>query len=320
MQPKIVFIVNPKAGKGRGVDALIDEIYDAAKKEGEGAFVYETKGIQDAERFAATFIRNNPEDEIRLYACGGDGTMNEVVNAVMAHQRATGKKNVAIGLVPIGSGNDFCKNFGSLKKALNITAQLKAEPIPSDVLCYTETVDGQEKVRYCANMINIGFDCNVADLAANYKKIPLVTGSMAYLISVFTNLIQKRGANLKIMIDGKVVHEGKVLLNSIANGPYCGGGIKSNPSASIHDGVMDINVVSDINRLGIFKLLPRYMKGTHMEMKEVDKIIKVYTTKEVTITPLDGTMRICIDGEIESSSEITITAQRDAFRFLKPQS
>lgn len=320
MQPKIVFIVNPKAGKGKGVDALIDAIYDAAKKEGEGAWVYETKGVQDAERFATTFIKNNPEDEIRLYACGGDGTMNEVLNAVMTHQAATGKKNVCIGLVPIGSGNDFCKNFGSLKRALNIEAQLKADPIPSDALRFVEVVDGKEKVRYCANMFNIGFDCNTADLAANYKKIPLVTGSMAYLISVFTNLIQKRGANLRIKVDGEVVHEGKLLLNSIANGPYCGGGIKSNPTASIHDGLMDINVVSDISRIAMLKLLPRYMKGTHMEMKEVEKFIKVYTAKEVVITPLDKSMRLCTDGEISDSGEITITVERDAFWFLKPQS
>ena len=78
-------------------------------------------------------------------------------------------------------------------------------------------------------MFNIGFDCNVADMTAKMKKKPLISGSMAYLFSIFAILIKKKGANLKIELDDIVKYEGPLLLTSLANGCFCGGGIKSNP-------------------------------------------------------------------------------------------
>ncbi len=85
-------------------------------------------------------------------------------------------------------------------------------------------------------MFNIGFDCNVADMTANMKKKPFISGSLAYLLSIFVMLIKKKGAKLLIELDGEKKYCGP-LLTSLANGSYCGGGIKSNPLVSIKDGI-----------------------------------------------------------------------------------
>lgn len=73
-------------------------------------------------------------------------------------------------------------------------------------------------------MFNIGFDCNVVDLAGRLKQYPLLTGSVAYMAAVVGILVKKKGADLKIQLDDQLVHQGPLLLTALANGSYCGGG------------------------------------------------------------------------------------------------
>ena len=104
---RTVFIVNPKAGKGRGREKFIKEIEAASKKTGVAVEVYSTRAVGDGEALAAQLAREAEArgEETRIIACGGDGTLNEVLNGAMRHD------HVAIGVVPIGTGNDFCRNF-----------------------------------------------------------------------------------------------------------------------------------------------------------------------------------------------------------------
>lgn len=311
---KYVFVINPCAGQGKGLEQFEKDILEAASKTGVQAEIYYTKAVGDAQVYTRTIAQNLKEDEkLRVFACGGDGTVNEVVNGAM------GFDNVEVGAFPIGTGNDYIRNYGTSKDFMNVENQILGQAIEADVIKYSGVIDGQEQARYCANMFNIGFDCNVVDKTAEIKKKPLVSGSMAYLLAVASVLIKKKGANLRITVDGKLVHRGPNLLCAIANGSYCGGGIYSSPQASTSDGVMDVNIILDVPRTKFIALFPKYQKGTHFEVNGIEKIIQAFPCKNAIIEPLNGTMRLCVDGEIYTVGTIKMEVVPKAIKFVVPK-
>lgn len=308
---KTIFVVNPMAGKKNNVEKLIEKIKSDAEKLEADVEVYKTKSVGDATEFVKDFC--NKYGKARFIACGGDGTLNEVLCG------AVGCEGTEVGVFPMGTGNDFVKNFdGNFD---DVVAQITSCTEKCDVIKYTaELEDGSKKVSYCANMFNIGFDCNVCDAMNDIKKKTIFSGPLAYFLGIFIMLVKKKGANLKIELDGKTVHNGKLLLTSIANGCFCGGGVKSNPGACVRDGIMNVNVVNNVSRTRFVSLLPYYMKGTHLGVKGVEKVITCHDCKTIKITPLDGNMRLCIDGEIISAGITEFEILRDAFNFVVPHS
>lgn len=312
---KTIFVLNPKAGKGKGLDKLRSRISQASDKLGIEAGVYLTKAIGDGEKFAnlAAAEAESKGEEIRLIACGGDGTVNEVLNGVIGHE------NASVGIMPIGTGNDFVRNFPEAGDFMSVEAQLQGEIVKSDVIRYTGLIDGKEQARYCANMFNIGFDCNVVDLTAKLKTYPMVKGSFAYLAAIFATMVKKKGAKLKVEVDGEVIENGPLLLTAIANGGFCGGGVNSAPIASLTDGLMDINIIYNVTRREFLKKFPAYSKGTHMELPDIDELLYFKQCKKVKITPLDGTMRLCTDGEIVDAGVVEMEVIPAAVNILLPK-
>ena len=302
---KTVFVINPQAGQGKKINALIDKINSLS---GFDIEIYITKCQGDAISYVKAFC--GKFGKARFIACGGDGTLNEVLNG------AIGFEDAEIGVIPIGTGNDFCRNFSPDFDFSDILNQITGKTERCDVIHYTTILDGAKKEGYCVNMINIGFDCNVADMSAQMKKKPFVSGSMAYFLSIFIAMIKKKGASFSMEIDDNAVHSGKLLLTSIANGSYCGGGIKSNPLAQICDGVMNVNVIKNIKRLQFIPLLPHYMNGTILEVKNIDRYLINKDCRKIIIKPEHGIMRMCIDGEIIDAGETTLEAVHNAFNFV----
>lgn len=311
---KIIFVINPKAGKGKGIDKLTEKIRSASDKTGIKADIYMTEAAGDAEAFADLMGKETEAsgEEVRLIACGGDGTLNEVLNGAIKYE------NLTVGVVPIGTGNDFCRNFPDDGDFLDMEAQLTGKVIKSDAIRYSGLMAGKEQTRYCANMFNIGFDCNVVDLTAKLKTYPLIAGSFAYLLGVAITFIKKKGAKLRVELDGEVIENGSLLLTAIANGGFCGGGVHSSPYASVTDGIMDVNVIYNVSRWQFLKKFPYYAKGTHMELPGISDIIYAGTCRKARITPLDGTMRLCTDGEIVDAGTIDFEIVPEAFNLLVP--
>ncbi len=306
---KTVFVVNPKAGQGKGISKIINSIKEVAEKVKADVEVYVTKAAGDGEQFVREYCRKN--GGARFIACGGDGTLGEVLNGTIENQ------NSEVGVMPMGTGNDFCRNFDSTMDFMDIEAQIKGKSVKCDAIRYR--IDDTDADRYCANMFNIGFDCNVADMTAKMKTKPFISGSLAYLLSIFAILIKKKGANLDIELDGKVKHRGKLLLTSLANGSYCGGGLKSNPLASVNDGFVNINIVKNISRLNFLTKLPFYMKGTHIRLKGIENIIYSTKCKKIVIDPKGGKMRLCTDGEISDAGRTEFEIVHNAFSFVIPR-
>ena len=307
---KTIFIVNPEAGQGKKFKKLIDSINSVSKKLESDVEVYITKAIGDAERFVRKYCEK--KQTCRFIACGGDGTFNEVLNG------AIDCKTAEIGTIPIGTGNDFTRNFNDECDFEDIKLQITGNSIECDAIKYSTYLNGSVKSGYCANMFNIGFDCNVADMTANIKKKWFVSGSIAYMLSALISLIKKKGANLKIEVDGVVRHDGELLLTSVANGGYCGGGFNSNPLATINDGMININIVKNVTRRRFLSLLPHYKKGTFLKLRDIDKVVISEKCQNVTITPEKNVIRLCNDGEISDAGKTVFEIVHNAFKFVVP--
>lgn len=320
---KNIFIVNPKAGQGKGDSEFIEKLKTAAAETNTDIEIYTTAGIGDAEVLTAQLAAersegecDNAEETLRIYACGGDGTLNEVLNGVMR----SGAKNIAVGVVPIGTGNDFCRNFPEAGDFMDIRAQLAASEFCCDAIRYSGELAGKYETRYCCNMLNVGFDCNVVDMTATMKTYPLIAGPFAYLLSVFVIFAKKEGADLKIEADGQTVHDGPLLMIDAANGSFYGGGVKCSPDASLDDGLADLNVITDMKRSKFLRLLPYYMKGTHTEVAGIESVLYTAKIKNLVITPKAGSMRLCTDGEIVDAGRVEAEVVKAAFTFLVPAS
>jgi diacylglycerol kinase (ATP) len=307
-----IFILNPAAGQG-GASDFAEIIKNVAATLGETVEIYYTQGIKDAESYSRTVCQGKlPEEAVRFYACGGDGTINEVVNGCVGFQ------NVEIGLVPTGTGNDYVRDYNKPEAFLDIEDQLKGKSTTVDLFRYTGSIDGVVQSRYCANMMNIGFDANVVYRVARLKKLPLIGGSLAYMLGIFVELIEKNGTNLKLEFEDGTGYDGKMLLVAVAIGSYCGGGIKGLPLAKANDGLLDVQIIKDATRRLFIQLLPKYVKGTHLEDKKAQKLLLYKQMKRIKITPNQGTTRICVDGELEIAGPLEIEIVPNSMQFIVP--
>ncbi len=302
MEKKHILVLNPAAGQGKAID-LKEAILKAKEKTALDIEIYETKEVLDAEVFTSAVLKNiDDTKKVRIYACGGDGTVNEILNAILH----TGKMdNIELGIVPVGTGNDFVRNFGDLEDFLDIEKQLSFETQQTDVIKYQFRKNDFTYTRYGINMFNIGFDCNVVDITARLKRLPLVSGSMAYIMGVAAMLVRKKGANLKVEFEDGEIFDGKMLLIAIANGCFCGGGVKGVPYASTNDGLMDISLIKKCGRIEFLKLFPQYAKGTHLENKKAHDLIIYKKSKKLKIIANETAMLFSADGEITEADEIS---------------
>lgn len=313
MKRKHVFLLNPAAGQGQavGMRRQIEEISARLSLDTE---IYETKEELDAEVFTSQLVKNRDEDTIiRIYACGGDGTANEILNALIGHE------NMELAVIPMGTGNDFVRNFGEVESFRDLEKQMTADTVKTDVIGYTWKRKGFSCSRYCINMFNIGFDCNVVEMAAKLKKKPLISGSMAYLAGVAAMLVKMKGADLKVEFEDGDVFDGKMLLIAVANGCFCGGGVKGVPKALTDDGLMDISLIKKCSRRKFVSLFPKYARGEHLEAKGADRLVIYKKSRKLKITANGASFTFSTDGELTKAKEIEFEIVPEAVDFTVPQ-
>ncbi|RBP67316.1 YegS/Rv2252/BmrU family lipid kinase [Alkalibaculum bacchi] len=274
---KLFFVLNPVAGKGKSIE-LMSIIKRICEKENVEYMIKLTPRVGGAEDTARWGIENNYK---RIIAVGGDGTVNEVVNGIV------GSKTV-LGVVPAGSGNDFVRSIGDPKEP----EQYILDTIHGKV----KTIDlGMCNDRYFINMASIGLDTQVAIRTQKTKKY--FSGSLAYLVSALLTIFSYKGWDLNIQIDDQAFHA-KTLLTAIANGKFYGGGVLPAPDAKLDDGYFDICHVKHMSKEKMFRVLPKYMKGKHRDIKEV-QLVK---GKEILITS-DNPFPLNLDGEVSITNK-----------------
>ncbi|MBO7310839.1 MAG: diacylglycerol kinase family lipid kinase, partial [Clostridia bacterium] len=293
------FIINPASGKSHTKEGLENTITEAFA---EAEFFY-TKGIGDATNIAEQLCHESGDEEIHIYACGGDGTISEVVNGIM---QSAYTENVRLGVLPVGTGNDLVRSFGSKEQFLDLRAQRNASEVSIDLIRANDF--------YAVNMINIGFDCQVVVNMASFKKH--VPSRLAYIFGLIYTLVRKPGVRMNASADGEE-QKRELLLCTFANGSYCGGGFKSNPNASVTDGKLNALFVNNISRTKFIGLVGSYKKGTHLTEKNA-KILSEGFAKQYKLS-FDAPTDISVDGEIIRVSELELECVSGALRMLVPE-
>lgn len=290
---KTAIIINPQAGRGK-----CKKIWPAIKKiimsQGIDCESYFTKSPGHASSLAKTLEIKGFQ---KIIVMGGDGTLHEVVNGLDT-------ENVVLGIIPAGTGNDFCRSLGiPLNPQTAAKALFEAKEVRLDI--------GRVNDRFFVNVAGVGFDAQVAEEVNNNVK--WLTGTAAYLFALFKLLISYRNIPLKIILDKNVVLDIKSFLLAVGNAQYYGGGMRIVPSAVIDDGFFHVCVAGNVNRLEVLTTLPKIFSGKHTEHSQV----KEYKVKEIEIFS-DYKAAVHADGEIVGYLPAKFTMLPGKLRFLLP--
>jgi YegS/Rv2252/BmrU family lipid kinase len=220
----------------------------------------------------------------KIIVAGGDGSIHEAVNGII--RSATG---AALGLIPVGTGNDFAKACG-ISLQWRVATEALAKRLAGNEP-YRRIDIGKMNGRYFANGAGIGFDAKINRLA---RDIRWPIGDLVYLVAVFRGI--RDGIltpSVKMTYAGKH-YAGAITLANISNGPWVGGMFHIAPMAKNDDGVLDLVVVSPVGTRKVLALLPRLIKGTHIDAAEVT----CTTIDEFTLTSL-APVPSHLDGEVQ---------------------
>jgi len=254
-----LFIVNPIAGNGRA-HRLVPRLTTWLATNHPSAQLAETRQRGDAERLART-AREQGYD--RVIVVGGDGTVQEVVNGLMAAGERAAERP-SLGLVPAGSGNDLSRD---LLLPLEPMASLGPALGESERTIDAARADDERgRVRHFVVAGGVGFDAQVAHVMFGHK-LPWQKGRIGYFLSTFVELMRYRNRRLELTTqsgDGEVRSSHVSLLVAFANGPYLGGGMKICPAADPSDGLLDLCIAGDLSRLEALRLLPGMYRGAHV--------------------------------------------------------
>lgn len=303
---KHVFIINPKAGKTDQTLLLPDKLAQAAQEADVAYEIIPTQYKGHATELARQYGESG--EAVRLYSCGGDGTLNELFRGGYPY------KNVEVACLPYGSGNDFLRSFGTQAEFLSVSDAIAGCAIEIDLIRANEGVS--------AAICSAGLDAAVAYHIPKYRRLPFCGGSMAYNLSIVENLCKPIGRRLHIEIDGEPMEE-NLLIVTVCNGVAYGGGYLASPNADLQDGKLEVLFVRKMGRLRASKALAKYKVGKHLERDEVIEELRDIMTyrraERVDITVADGKpVIINIDGECGPAESLHAQVMPRAARFVLP--
>ena len=296
---KHIFIVNPAAGKGSAAKRIIPKIESYFSTHPDLSWeIYQTKEALDGKAYVESVAKTG--EPVRFYACGGDGTLYEVVNGAYKYP------NAAVGIIPLGSGNDFARIFGGSEKLFDIDAQVNGETMPFDLI----DAGGHVAINQCS----MGLDVEVCAKQAYFKKLPGVGGEFAYTMSLFYCLLRRLNSEFKIIIDDKETYEGTMLFSLCASGRWYGGGYKGAPKAVPNDGLLDFIIVrKTVGRLKLAGLVGKYKRGEHLSW-DFTTFVRGKKMQILSKNPA----AVNVDGECDYVTESTFRLLEGALPLIVP--
>jgi diacylglycerol kinase (ATP) len=296
--PNPALFLNPIAGRGRAGRRL-SRILELMEAMDIRPLVHQSASVGDLESRVREAVRDGAT---QLIVAGGDGSIHEAVNGIMA---AGG--GAALGVVPVGTGNDFAKAAGiplDWEAATTLLARRiadGAQPRRIDL--------GRVNQRWFANGAGIGLDAKVTHIARSYSW-PI--GQLVYLAAIF-HAIADGVATPDLVIEADELQwDGPLTLANISNGPWIGGMFHIAPMANNEDGILELLIAAPVTRRRILQLLPKLMRGSHMEEPEIiHASVRRVRVSASTAVPSH------LDGEVQPlQTEFEIEVLPEALRLL----
>jgi YegS/Rv2252/BmrU family lipid kinase len=267
---KYAIILNPNAGRGKAAK-MENELLKMVSASIGSYDLFKTEYPNHAREIAAS-LKN---DYSVIVAVGGDGTVHETVNGMMG-----GK--AALAAIPLGSGNDFIKMLNLPKNLTGILEVIRRNK--------RKKVDiGKVGEQYFPNGVGIGFDALVTKESKEVKKL---RGFLIYLYAVLKTIFAYRNEMITLSVNGKT-EQREIFLIAVGNGKAEGGGFFLTPAAEFDDGLLDVCIIRALNKMEIFKYLPKALNGKHVHLEQVEML----RTKQLQILSENG-ITAHADGEM----------------------
>ena len=293
-----LFIINPAAGSRDRTAQYTQKIRQVCEAKG---LAYRIE-VSQAPGHCRTLAREAAQtgEEIRLYACGGDGTLNEVASG------AAGFPNASVTVFSGGSGNDFVKLFSQPEAFRELERLIDCEETQFDMI----RCNGDLALNICS----VGLDARIGTDVANYKRLPLLSGFRAYALSTVINTVRGVSEHYVVEVDGKRI-DGEQTMICACNGRFYGGGFNPVPQADPADGLLDVLLVTKVSRLKVAAVVGKYKNGKYADYPD---LITHYKTDKVRIL-CDKPTSINLDGELRVAQAVDFSIAEEKLRFFYPK-
>jgi len=279
-------IVNPNAGNGKGKKDWARISNDLRKLD-----LNFTENFTDCKGHAIILAKDAINAGFRKFICiGGDGTLNEIVNGAF-EQKACGTNDLTLGLIPVGTGNDWGRMFGIPLNYEGASRIIKNGMTTPHDIGLVNFYNGKEKQqRYFINIAGLGFEAVVVK-RTNYQKDKGKSGKAIYFYNLLMSLLSYTNTEAEVIADG-ITSNAKIFSLNVGNGRYCGGGMRQTPFASPLDGLLDVTVINGMGKIEIIRNLKILYNGKILEHPKVTG----YKCRNLRVTS-DSVLYIEADGE-----------------------
>lgn len=291
-----LFIINPVAGKKEST-AKLERILSGLSFEHEVVY---TQAAGDARRITEEAVATG--EPVRIYACGGDGTLNEVVNGAAGHSHA------AVTNIPKGTGNDFLKIFGKDYRTLFYDPEALARGPQSEF----DLMDCNGHLGI--DVVCCGVDARIAVDVHRYKHWRFVSGMGAYCLALLENVLLKGITHPMTVSMGERTYSGETVLLCVCNGRCYGGGFMPVPEAMPDDGVLDMLMVPKVGMLTVARVIGKYAKGLY---KNYPELILPYHGTRASFSSEEEMVAV-VDGEVLRGKEFTVRLSEKKVNFFYP--
>ena len=295
---KHLFIINPAAGSRNRTDEYSEVIHKICRARKLDYEIRVSTAPGECTRIAREAASRG--EELRVYACGGDGTLNEVAAGVAGHD------NAAITVFSGGSGNDFVKVFDDPRAFFDLHRLMDADETVFDLIKCNDD--------YALNICSVGLDARIGTDVSNYKRLPLLHGFRAYAASTVVNVIRGIAEHYVVEVDGETIDEDMTFV-CVCNGRYYGGGFNPIPEADPTDGKLDILLVKKVSRAQVPAIIGKYKDGRYKELPHIARYIK---TDSIKIT-CDKPTPVNVDGELRTAKTVEMKVAKEKIRFFYPK-
>ena len=272
---KHLFIINPAAGSRNRTQEYSDIIHKICRARKADYEIRVSTAPGEATRIAREAAQRG--EQLRLYACGGDGTLNEVVAG------AAGYDNAAVTVFSGGSGNDFVKLFDDPKAFFDLHRLMDADEATFDLIRCNDDI--------ALNICSVGLDARIGTDVSRYKRLPLLHGFRAYAASTVVNVVKGIAEHYVVEVNGETIDDEQTFI-CVCNGRFYGGGFNPVPEADPTDGLLDVLLVKKVSRAQVPGIIGKYKNGQYAQLPHLVRHLK---TDAITIR-CDKPTPINLDG------------------------